>query len=183
MTTRVSLATTWSATHIGAIKRGGTSGAVLDAVGESSEDAQVIDRTGQWWTGEDFAVLAEYLRVMTAEGYPANRILQSVCSCGGTTHRLRADPFEGVAQRSCVRCGTSAFIADSEEEWSEAQPEPWRCVCGNDTAQLGVGFSLKGDGEIRWITVGQRCVSCGVLDAMVDWKIGYDPSAHLLAQI
>ena len=67
MTTRVSLATTWSATHIGAIKRGGTCGAVLDAVGESSEDAQVIDRTGQWWTGEDFADLAEYLRVMTAE--------------------------------------------------------------------------------------------------------------------
>lgn len=85
----------------------------------------MIDRTGQWWTGEDFADLAEYLRVITAEGYPADRILQSVCSCGGRTHRLPADPFEGVAQQSCVRCGTSAFIADSEEQWSEAQPEPW----------------------------------------------------------
>jgi ribosomal protein S27AE len=143
----------------------------------------VIDRAGPWWTGEDFGDLAEYLRVVTAGGYPADRILESVCSCGGTTHRLRADPLEGVAQRTCVVCGSSAFIADSEEEWSEARPELWRCICGNDTAELGVAFSLKSDGEVRWITVGQRCMSCGVLAAMVDWKISYGPSAHLLAQI
>jgi hypothetical protein len=71
----------------------------------------VIDRSGQWWTGEDFGDLAEHLRVVTAEGYPANRIRQSVCRCGGTTHRLDADPLESVAQRTCVACGTSAFIA------------------------------------------------------------------------
>lgn len=57
----------------------------------------MIDRTGQWWTGEDFDDLSEFLRVVTAEGYPADRILQSVCSCGGTTHRLDADPVESVA--------------------------------------------------------------------------------------
>jgi ribosomal protein S27AE len=143
----------------------------------------VIDRTGRWWTGEDFGDLGDYLRMLTAEGYPADRILQSVCSCGGTTHRLRADPVEGVAQRTCVACGSGAFIADSEEEWSEARPQQWRCVCGHDTAELGVAFSLKRDGEVRWVTVGQRCTSCGVLGMMVDWKIGYGPSVHLLAQL
>jgi hypothetical protein len=29
----------------------------------------VIDRSGQWWRGEDFGDLAEYLRVVTAEGW------------------------------------------------------------------------------------------------------------------
>jgi hypothetical protein len=28
----------------------------------------MIDRSGQWWSGEDFDDLAEYLRVVTAEG-------------------------------------------------------------------------------------------------------------------
>lgn len=97
----------------------------------------MIDRSGQWWTGEDFGDLAEHLRVVTAEGYPANRIRQSVCSCGGTTHRLDADPVESVAQRTCVACGTSAFIADSDEHWSEARAERWHCACENDTAELG----------------------------------------------
>jgi hypothetical protein len=56
-------------------------------------------------------------------------------------------------------------------------------VCGNDTAELGVAFSLRSDGEVRWITVGQRCTGCGVLDAIVDWKISYGPSTHLFAQV
>jgi hypothetical protein len=62
----------------------------------------VIDRTGEWWTGEDFGDLAEYLRIVTAEGNPADRVLQSVCTCGGTTHRLEADPVESAARRTCA---------------------------------------------------------------------------------
>jgi hypothetical protein len=31
--------------------------------------------------------------------------------------------------------------------------------------------------------VGQRCTRCGLLDAVVDWKIDYGPSTHLLAQV
>jgi hypothetical protein len=143
----------------------------------------VIDRSGQWWTGEDFNDLAEYLRVVTADGYPADRILQSVCRCGGMTHHLDADPVESAAQRTCVACGAKAFIADSDEYWSEVQAERWRCECGNDTAELGTAFSLKSDGEVRWITLGQRCTSCGLLDAAVDWKIDYGPSSHLLGQV
>ena len=143
----------------------------------------MIDRTGEWWTGEDFADLAEYLRVVTAEAYPADRIRQSVCRCGGTIHGLRVDSVESVAQRICVTCGASAFIADSEEHWFEAQPERRQCVCGNDIAELGVGFSLRSDDEVRWITVGQRCTSCGVLGVEVDWKIDYGPSTHLLDQV
>jgi ribosomal protein S27AE len=148
-----------------------------------SQEARVIDRSGEWWTGEGFDDLAEYLRVVTAEGYPADRVLQSVCSCGGTTHCLDADPVESVAQRTCVACGTSAFIVDSDEHWSEARAERWHCACGNDTAELGVAFSLRSDGEVRWITVGQRCSRCGLLDVVVDWKIDYGPSTHLLAQV
>jgi hypothetical protein len=143
----------------------------------------VIDQTGEWWTGEDFGDLAEYLRIVTAEGYPADRVLQSVCTCGGTAHRLDADPVESAARRTCVACGARAFIADSDEYWSEAKVERWRCGCESDTAELGVAFSLRSDGEVRWITVGLRCTGCGLLDAVVDWKIDYGPSTHLLAQV
>ena len=61
----------------------------------------MIDRSGQSWTGEGFDDLAEYLRVVTADGYPADRILQAVCRCGGMTHHLDADPVESAAQ--CLR--------------------------------------------------------------------------------
>jgi hypothetical protein len=37
----------------------------------------------------------------------------------GTTHRLDADPVESAAQRTCVACGAKAFIADSDECWSD----------------------------------------------------------------
>jgi ribosomal protein S27AE len=142
----------------------------------------VIDESGQWWTGEDFADLAEYIRLLTAGGYPADRVVQSVCTCGGTAHHLLADQAEGAAQRICATCGATAFIADSEELWGEAQPERWRCVCGHDTTELAVGFSLRGDGDVRWVTVGQRCIRCGVLGSFVDWKIDYGPSAQLVEQ-
>jgi len=42
---------------------------------------------------------------------------------------------------------------------------------------------LRSDSEARWITLGQRCTSCGLLDAAVDWKIDYGPSTHLLGQV
>jgi hypothetical protein len=111
------------------------------------------------------------------------RATPPTASCSRCAAVVDADPVESVAQRTCVACGTSAFIADSDEHWSEARPERWHCECQNDAAELGVAFSLRSDGEVRWITVGQRCTRCGLLDAVVDWKIDYGPSTHLLAQV
>ena len=130
--------------------------------------------------GISFADLSEYLIALTHEGYPAERIVQSVCTCGGKTFRLHADPNEGCARRKCSSCDEEKLIADSHDYWDEAEPEPCICLCGESTLELGVAFSLRKDGEVRWITVGQRCTSCGILGSPVDWKIDYSPTDHLI---
>ena len=138
-----------------------------------------IDTSGRWWTGTEFRDIDEYLRALTASGYPVSEVVQSKCSCGGTVFSLLRDEEEGCAQRLCRACGERAFIADSAEIWDEAEPAPAVCPCGSKYAELGVGFSNRRDGEIQWVTVGQRCVQCGVLGSFVDWKIDYAPTDHL----
>jgi hypothetical protein len=113
-------------------------------------------------------------RALTADGYPVGPVLQSVCACGGATFRLDGDREEGCARRTCLACGRSAFLGDSGEFWADARPA--RCICpecAGEAHEVGVGFSLRADGDVRWLTVGQRCVRCGVLGSFVDWKIDY----------
>jgi hypothetical protein len=142
----------------------------------------VIDTSGPWWRGNQFDDLVEYLRLLSAEGYPASDIRQSTCSCGGVVFRLYADADEGCAQRECVRCSARSFIGDSADYWEKATPTLALCPCGAEEAELAVGFSDRANGEVRWITVGQRCVQCGVLASSVDWKIDYAPTNHLRLQ-
>ena len=139
-----------------------------------------IDETGKWWKGEEFADLVRYVQLLTQEGSGADRVVQSHCSCGGTVFHLSADPDEGCAQRTCKACGTKSFIGDSADTWDDAKPKQVRCVCKSTELELGIGFALRPDGEIKWITVGQRCVKCGVLASSVDWGVDYAPSTHLL---
>jgi hypothetical protein len=142
-----------------------------------------IDTSGKWWKGTSFADLVEYIQLLTADGYPAERILQSTCACGNTSFHLLADPDEGCAQRICTECNHAAFIGDSAECWAEVTPKKVRCLCKQSVFEIAVGFSLRRQGEIKWITVGQRCVKCGVLASYVDWKIDYSPSLHLLTML
>ena len=143
----------------------------------------MIDKTGKWWKGQDFADLAEYLVALTADGYPADRVLEPQCICGARVFRLHGDRDEGVARRTCVACGHKAFICDSEEAWADAEPKLVKCPCGAREFQVGVAFSMRGTGDVRWITVGERCLACGVLGGSVDWSIDYSPSLHLLDSV
>jgi hypothetical protein len=144
-----------------------------------------IDRSGEWWTGESFDDLAEYITLLTSQGYPADEIKQSVCVCGGTAFELLSDQDEGCAQRICVACGISQFIGDSAEYWEEVKPKGLVCtVCKGKSFEIGVGFSLrKGNDDVKWITVGERCVACGTLGSYVDWGVNYGPSDHLRSQV
>ncbi|MDP9371333.1 MAG: hypothetical protein M3Q65_02525 [Chloroflexota bacterium] len=139
-----------------------------------------IDTSGKWWKGEDFSDLVEYIRLLTAEGYPADRVVQSVCTCGDTAFRLLVDQEEGCAQRTCATCGEVAFICDSAEYWEDAKPKKVHCPRKHDVGEVAVGFSLREDGEVKWVTIGRRCITCGILGSPVDWKINYGPSGHLL---
>ncbi len=144
----------------------------------------MIDRSGTWWRGSEAADLVEFIEAYTAGSYPAGRIERSVCRpCGGATFHLLLDDEEGVARRTCAACGDEAFIGDSAEHWDDAEVGEAACPCGEEIFDLAVGFSLRTDGDIRWLTVAARCVACGVLGAYVDWKIDYSPTDHLFAAI
>jgi len=142
-----------------------------------------IDTSGRWWVGTEYADVVDYLRALTAEGHPATEVRQARCACGHTVFGLRVDRDEGCAERTCRVCGTTAFIADSADSAAEARLRAVKCPCRGKDFELGVGFAFRLDGEIRWITVGQRCTTCGVLASYVDWGISYAPSRHLLEQV
>jgi len=140
----------------------------------------VIDKSGEWWRGESFEDLDEYLRNQTADAYPAERVGQSRCvSCGSTSFRLRVDNEEGCAERQCTSCAAIALMVDSEDAVDDAELEVVTCPCGGEALELGVGFSLRADGEVKWVTVAYRCLACGVLGSPVDWKVDYGPTGHL----
>jgi hypothetical protein len=142
-----------------------------------------LDKSGKLWRGEDFADLADYIREFQAEGYPVDQVVESVCGhCNGRAFRVLVDDTEGCAQRTCVGCGTAAFIADSAETWEEADPGECECPCGGGEFAVAVGFSLRDDGEVRWISIGLRCLTDNTLGVCADWKISYGPSRHLLSQ-
>lgn len=142
-----------------------------------------IDRTGEWWSGESYADLVEYLEALTQDGYPADQVRQASChGWRGTTFSLRAECEEGAAVRRCATCDFQAFIADSEEAWDGDGGQQCRCPCGEMVFEVAVGFSLRPSGDVRWVTVANRCIACGLLGAFIDWGVDYGPSAHLVDQ-
>ena len=139
-----------------------------------------IDKRRTLWTGDSFEDLRAFLIEFTASSHPAGPITQSVCTCGNRTFGLRLDDDEGCAVRHCTACATDRFIADSADVWDDAEPGDGQCPCGAEVFELGIAFSLRDDGDIRWVSVGGRCVACGGLGTYVDWKIDYSPTDHLL---
>jgi hypothetical protein len=78
------------------------------------------------------------------------------------------------------------YICDSEEYWTGDDVEDFKCVgCGSVVANVGVGFSLYDmvHMDVRWVSVGVRCVDCGILGCIADWKVGYGDSRHFLDEI
>ena len=74
-------------------------------------------------------------------------------------------------------------MLDSDEFWDDAEPEECVCPCGNDVHEVAVAFAHRSDQTVRWVTVGGRCIACGVLGAFADWKIDYAPTDHLYARV
>lgn len=108
-------------------------------------------------------------------------IVASVCAeCTGREFEVAINEDADAAERTCVTCGDSAFVADSEEHWAESETGDAACPCGNETFEVAVGYTLAADGEIRWTTVGLRCTKDGFTGVYADWKIDYLPTAHLL---
>lgn len=135
--------------------------------------------------GDDFAALAAYVTAYRAGGHEVTTVLPAVCACGGRAFAIGVDDEAGAAERLCAVCGRAAFIADSADYWEEAVPEQCACPCGGELFEIGVGFasSADGSGDVRWISVGLRCLADGLLGVYTDWKIDYGPSAGLLGMV
>lgn len=54
----------------------------------------MIDKSGQWWRGEDFRDLTEFLTEYTSRNYPAGQIAQSL-----PVWPLRGDRFRAPTRR------------------------------------------------------------------------------------
>ncbi|MGE0404996.1 MAG: hypothetical protein AB7O65_01760 [Candidatus Korobacteraceae bacterium] len=143
----------------------------------------MIDTSGEWWIGSEPQDVKNFLEAYAPDGYKVHEFRLARCECGSLSFFLWADDDEGTAKRTCTVCGLSHFICDSEEFWDGSQPEELVCVCGSKSANVGVGFSLYEDGEVRWLYVGVRCTSCGVLGCFAGWKVAYAPSAQLVDQV
>ena len=144
-----------------------------------------IDKTGQWWVGNQPDDICEFLTSYASQGYEIDDFVAARCICSSLSFNLDADDDEGVAKRTCVACGLEHFICDSSEYWSDADPTRLVCVeCRSETTNVGVGFSIYPNREgIRWLYVGTRCVQCGTLGCFAGWKIGTYDSMSLLEQV
>jgi hypothetical protein len=131
------------------------------------------------------AELAAFLRG-AVDGRPV-KIAPSVCEgCGGRVFFVLVNA--SGAERECSGCGSRALIADSEgywneESWEDDAPGPAGCPCGSEEFEAAVAFSLGGDGAVRWVTVGLRCIKDGFCGVYADWKIDYGPTGHLLTMV
>jgi hypothetical protein len=142
-----------------------------------------IDTSGEWWKGSEFADVQPYLRDLEPGGYPVDRVIQARCACGGTVFAINVDRDDELAQTICVACGHEAFVSDSGEHWDEASPDRLQCPEGHSAYEIGLGLCIR-DGEwVRWMSIGCRCVQCGILSSPLDWKSDLDLSDPMATKI
>ncbi|MBG0564373.1 hypothetical protein [Actinoplanes aureus] len=129
-----------------------------------------------------FDDLAGYIRDFQAGGYPVAAVVESRCGkCDGRAFRVDIDEEENT-RRVCVACGGTAFIGDSADHWDEDGHDSCACPCGGEEFAAAVGYAFFSDGEVRWMSVGLRCLADNTLGVYADVKIDYSPSRHLLEQ-
>ena len=80
-----------------------------------------------------------------------------------------------LARTICAACRRVAYVADAEDHWDEAKlPEKLDfCPDGHEQHEVALGLCVRNgeDGEwARWMSLGLRCATCGILSSPVDWK-------------
>ncbi|MEH1169682.1 hypothetical protein V6V47_30320 [Micromonospora sp. CPCC 205539] len=144
----------------------------------------VTGRSGQRRSETAAVELDAYLREFRAGGYSLARVVQVACvRCGGSEFGVRVDDDVGYVERTCHFCGDRWVMVDAADVAEDADPGDAACLCGGERFDVAVGFALREDGEVRWVSVALRCLADGVLGVYADWEIDYSPSGHLMARI
>ena len=158
--------------------------AALDLLRESV-NTMSIDTSGKWWKGTEPEDLEEYLSCLSEEAYKTSEFRLARCTCESLEFELHYNVNEEVARRKCGKCSEIHYICGSAEYWVPGlRMKKFKCIeCRSTLANTGVGFSLYADQPgIRWLYVGERCISCGVLGSVIDWKVGLSDSFHLMEE-
>ena len=143
-----------------------------------------IDTSGKWWKGSEYPDLEAYLRELKPGGYPVDRVIRAQCACGSTTFTLNVDQDNELAQTACCECGREAFVSDSGEHWAEATPRRLKCPARHARYEVGLGLCIRDGQWVRWMSIGSRCIRCGILGSPLDWKCDLelsDPAASRIA--
>jgi hypothetical protein len=134
----------------------------------------VIDTGGKWWRGDSPNDVVAYLAAYSSESHPADEHRLARCRCGSDSFSIEADGDEGAVRRTCAGCSATAYLCDSAGYWGDSSPEQLVCVeCDGRQFNACVGFSLYPERTgVRWVYLCHRCVSCGVLGCVAEWKVG-----------
>jgi hypothetical protein len=144
-----------------------------------------LQKRGKYRYGDSQADLREEVaRYSRVNEYDAHHFADSVCQCGGRTFRLLLDDEQGAAVRICAACSGEQPIGDSDEFLTEAELSECACPCGGERFEITVGVSLYDDSEdVRWLYLGCRCPSCGLVAVYGDWKNEFEGYQQLLARV
>ena len=139
----------------------------------------MIDRTPKFWTGDSPDDIDEWLGEYT-ELADLN-VKPVLCrACGADVFKIRVDQNEGAIQVICHSCGTKKILMDGEEIWKECRPRARKCpICKESLYNVRVGFQYRDNGDVKWVYIGNRCVSCGTLGSYVDWSVDYGPTEEM----
>jgi hypothetical protein len=146
-----------------------------------------LKKQGKYWYGDDHTdVRAELESYSRQNAYPIDNYVDVKCKCGKDRFYLLTDEDAGVAVRQCVNCGDEHLMGDSADYSDEAEVGQHECICEKDKFEIVAGIhryrnddnSLSDD--VRWLYIGCRCPSCGLVGCYADWKNEFNDYAKLL---
>lgn len=140
-------------------------------------------KRGKHYFGEDQADLRSEIESY-AKTYPATQFAETICACGGRAFRVAVDDEEGAAVRTCDTCEQAHPIGDSADYLKDASLDECECPCKRDLFEVTVGVALYPESvAVKWLYLGLRCTSCGLLAVYGDWKNEFDDYHELLANV
>lgn len=149
-----------------------------------------LTKRGTYWYGDDHAdIRTELTRYSELNGYAVDNFADIKCQCDNDSFFFFTDESAGVAVRRCTQCGVEHLMGDSADYAAEAEVEQHECVCEVNLFQITAGIhryrnqddTLSND--VRWLYLGCRCPSCGLVGCYADWKNEYNGYDKLLSMM
>ncbi len=149
-----------------------------------------LKRRGKHWYGDGHAdIRVDLFRYSDLNGYPIDDFADVRCECGHDEFHLFTDEEAGVAVRRCTKCRVEHMMGDSAEFAEDAEIGQHQCLCEGYVFQISAGIhryrnqddSLSND--VRWLYIGCRCPSCGLVGCYADWKNEFNGYDKLLAML